>query len=141
MKLNQFFLIGLLIVIFSCKFCSDKTDLSNLMSQLKELGGFENADYKFIGVPNNRHDGGLIKVNFQNSRIEHLDLEKFAKESAKKIFNYDGKTRQYGDILVTIENKEYKRSKKMNLGSITTVNIVNTYSKEKNFHFKASELK
>ena len=59
MKLNQTLFFEILLLVVSCNVNNEKTnsepELSKIISELKELGGFKNAEYEFSGDSNKKY--------------------------------------------------------------------------------------
>lgn len=144
MKLYHILFLTFLLVLSSCKVNNEKTDpepkLSKIITELKELGEFESAEYELFGNPNKRiSHQNTIKVTFSNSTLTALNVDEFGENSARKIYNLNVETRNLETIwiCVLINHSDNATNKK----AVSNENLsVSMNVTKRNLIFKASEL-
>ncbi len=144
MKLNQILFFGILLLVISCNVNNKKTklepELSKVIFELQELGGFESAEYKLSGESNKKiSNQKTIKITFTNTDLKDLNLDEFGKSSAKKIYNLNTKTRNFETIWISIEyaGKGNSKNLEINSNSDLTLNMNDT---KRNLIYQSSEL-
>ena len=144
MKLNQTLFFGILFLVVSCNVNNEKTnpepELSKIIFELKELGGFEKTEYEFPGESSKKKSNKkTIKVTFTNTDLKDLNIDEFGKKSAKRIYNLNTKTRNFETIWISIEytGKGKSKSVKIDSNSGLTLNMNVT---KRNLVYQSSEL-
>jgi hypothetical protein len=144
MELNQTLLFGILLLFVSCNENNEKTnpepELSKIILELKELGGFENAEYEFPGEPNKKiSNQKTIKITFTKTDLKNLNVDEFGKNSAKKIYNLNTKTRNLETVWITVEYAGKGKSTNMEIDSNTGLTLSMNVDK-RNLVYQAGKL-
>lgn len=144
MKLNQTLFFGILLLVVSCNVNNEKTnpepELSKVIFELQELGGFENAEYELFGESNKKiSNQKTIKITFTNTDLKDLNVDEFGKNSAKKIYNLNTKTRNFETIWISIEYTGKGKSKNLEIDSNSDLTL-NMNVTKRNLVYQSSEL-
>ena len=144
MKLNQTLLFGILLLIFSCNSNNEKSnpepELSKVIFELQELGGFENAEYELFGESKTKiSNQKTIKITFSNTDLKDLDIDQFGKNSAQKIYNLNTKTRDFETVWISIAQEGKENLKTIEIRSAPSLTLKMNV-KERNLVYQSSEL-
>lgn len=120
-------------VMISCSTESHKSkeEFSELVRDLSIKGSFENGHIEFMD------SSSMIKVTFENNHYSKLDLEKFGKEVAAKIYQFHDKAKEYDHIWINFKNKNGLKKVDVPIGLQAKIQIKST---EKNFVFTQEEI-
>lgn len=143
MKQNLILFFGIIALAISCTTNDEKTnlepELSKALFELKELGNFKEVEYEYLGGSKKPTNQNNIKITFTNSALKDLNEDEFGKQSARKIYNLNTKTKKLETIWITIKYAEKEKIKKVKMRSVSDTSIDMSVTL-RNFIYQASEL-
>ena len=144
MKLNQTPIFGILLLLVSCNLNNEKAnpepELSKVIFELQELGGFENSEYELFGESKTKiSNQKTIKIMFSNTDLKDLDIDQFGKNSAEKIYNLNTKTKNFETVWISIAQEGKENLKTIEIRSAPSLTL-KWNVKERNLVYQSNEL-
>jgi hypothetical protein len=101
---KKIFFIGIIFTMVSCQEQAPEIDLLKVVTDLKEQGQFEKANFTFIGDPD-KSENSFIKVTFSNSQIKNFNQKEFGEKAARKVYNFSKMTKEYSLVWLSFDSK------------------------------------